>query len=747
MATLVDDIVVERGCEVALRQDAERWVPVAPGERSFLALVAEAQGVGSSAPRTFALVDLPRAIYARRTSAERSVPASATRAPTRPRRRSRSAALSGAPGQSFVLLSRCVDSLGSRPLVDPQVLPAARACEGPLEVRTTASASCPAQIRVGSTPLEAGRPATLASCAGGVPASYSVDAGSGRDPLRVIVGMVLAREAATPLQRRLHALAEDSSATGPAALADSRALYSARVTGGIWSFVPAEDADSELLSEARASAAAGELVLARGDRSLGAVAFTADERGAWSGRFPDAVFARAMREKFGSIGASLAPTVAEARAALAPLRVCIPGRYEARPSPIGTLSNRDACAPLRRVVTENEATLERDIARRRLWAERTLWRVSARGVDPIERSRTEPVVLRAAHTNTALSWVLSTGDRVGVEGDPRGLYVCHEEGCAPLDSSGQRSLESSGLYELRAATDEALARTAQATTLARWVVIDPLRDWTPVGLVTRNDLLPGPLWMQLARDDDETYAFERRVHSLDSRVAFTERSVVVRARARSEGEVESVLVSDIALLANDPRRAGAAARSALTVVLSRDERCPDARASDVRAQAIVDPNALAPGAVFYAFLAEDQGASRPLACLSRARFRVRPRRTIASVGPLVVGALGDPRLAWFSPWEQWGAVGAIVPALYARASMGPWISTEMSIAVVGGFAPGRGALDVVGPALVLDVRAAVLTIGAALFIPRLSSDRAPTVSFAPFVALDIGSIYELAGGR
>jgi hypothetical protein len=151
--------------------------------------------------------------------------------------------------------------------------------------------------------------------------------------------------------------------------------------------------------------------------------------------------------------------------------------------------------------------------------------------------------------------------------------------------------------------------------------------------------------------------------------------------------------------------------------------------------------------VFYAFLAQDQGPSRRLACLARVRFRVRPRRTLAAAGPLTVGVLGDPHLAWFSPWESWGAVGAIVPAIYARASVGAWLSTELSVAGVAGFAPGRGAIDVVGPALVFDVRAAVLTVGAALFVPRLSSDRGPAFSLAPFVALDVGSIYELAGGR
>lgn len=316
-----------------------------------------------------------------------------------------------------------------------------------------------------------------------------------------------------------------------------------------------------------------------------------------------------------------------------------------------------------------------------------------------------------------------------------------------MNESGQATLDESGLYELRAAPSLDLARTAQATTLARWTAIDVLHDWLPVGLVTSRETLPGPLWMQLARDDDETFAWERRTHTLSSRMVFSERSVAVYARARAEAGAESVLTSDVPVLSSDTRRAGAPSGSALTVVLSRDERCPDVRAMDARATATVEPDSLAPGSVFYAFLAQDHGPSRRLACVARARFRVRPRRTVAAVGPLTVGVLGDPRLAWFAPWENWGAVGAIVPAIYTRASAGPWFSTELSIAAVSGFAPSRGAIDVVGPALVIDVRAAVLTVGAAMFTPRLSTDRGPAFSLSPFVALDVGSIYELAGGR
>ncbi|MFO0561254.1 MAG: hypothetical protein U0269_24765 [Polyangiales bacterium] len=737
VATLVDDIVVEPRCEIALRQDAAQWVPVDPGARSFLALVAEAQGFAREQPRTFALVNLPHAIYARRIGA---APAAVRPDRERHGRRGRSAALAGAPGQSFVLLSRCVDTLGQRPSLEARVLPAARVCEGPLEVRATQSASCPAQLRVGAVELEANRDAQLAACAGGVSATYSIDAGSGRDPLRVIVGMVLARDAATPLQQHFRSLsASERAPTEP--------LFIARATAGLWGLAFNPRAERDLRAELRAAAAADELVFAQGDRALGTVILTGADEDESRARVPDAVFRAAMSAKYGPAGGSLSPTMREAREALSSLRVCLPGRYRARPSVIDRVSDRDACAPLARVLSADESALERDVAQRRLWAERTLWRVSVRGLEPIERERVEPVILRANEARPALGWVLSTGDRVGVEGDPRGLFLCRESGCAPLNESGQATLDESGLYELRAAPSLELARTAQATTLARWTAIDVLHDWVPVGLVTSRETLPGPLWMQLARDDDETFAWERRTHTLSSRVVFSERSVAVYARARAEASAESVLTSDVPVLASDTRRAGAPSGSALTVVLSRDERCPDVRAMDARAMATVEPDSLAPGSVFYAFLAQDQGPSRRLACVARARFRVRPRRTVAAVGPLTVGVLGDPRLAWFSPWENWGALGAIVPAIYTRASVGAWFSTELSVAAVSGFAPGRGAIDVVGPALVLDVRAAVLTVGAAMFVPRLSSDRAPVFSVAPFVALDVGSIYELAGGR
>lgn len=732
VATLVDDVVVEPGCEVALRQDSSRWTRVEPGPRSFVALVADVQGIARSEPRAFDLNELPHAVYARRV--ESAAPRTSAR-----RARGRAAALTDRAGQSFVLLSRCVDTLGQRPSIDARVLPAAHACEGPLEVRASAesAARCPAHIEAEGRAIAPS--AQLAACRDARPASYELTAGSGHDPLRIRIGTISARDAATPLQQHFRSLNSDSSTAVPIVLA--------RAPEGLWGLGFDPRTPAGLRAELRAAAAAEELIFARAERSLGAVILTGESEDESVARVPEAVFREAMARAYGDAGLSLAPTIREARAAMRDLRVCLPGRYSVRPSAMARVRESDACAPLARVMSEDTSALDRDIPVRRLWAERTLWRMSAHGADPLERARTESVALRASESPAALSWVLATGDRVGVEGDPRGLFLCGERGCEPLDDRGQQALAHAGLYELRAAPDRALASTAQATTLARWVVIDPLHDWLPTGLVTSRETLPGPLWLQLAHDDSETYAWERRTHSLASSIAWTERAVSVRARARSEGSAQTVLTRDVAVLTSDPRRAGAPSSSALTVVLSRDPRCPDLRASDARAQAVSEPDALPPSAVFYAFLAEDQGPDRPLACIARARFRVRPRRTVAAAGPVTVGVLGDPRLAWFSPWENWGAVGAVIPAIYTRASAGPWLSTELSLSAVAGFAPGRGAIDVVGPALVLDVRAAVLTLGVAMFAPRLSSDRAPQFNVSPFVAIDVGTIYELAGGR
>jgi hypothetical protein len=404
VATLVDDIVVEPRCEIALRQDAAQWLPVEPGARSFLALVAEAQGFARDQPRAFDLVDLPHAIYARRIGTT-------------------------TPGQSFVLLSRCVDTLGQRASLEARVLPAARICEGPLEVRATQSASCPAQLRVGTVRaieanrdaqlasctsevsttypidagsgldqlevrvgtvrvLEANRDAQLASCTGGVSATYSICAGSGRDPLTVLVGTVHARDAATPLQQHFRSLsASEGAPTEP--------LFIARATAGLWGLAFNPRADSALRAELRAAAAADELVFAQADRTLGTVILTGADEDESRARVPDMVFRAAMSAKYGPAGDSLAPTMREAREALSPLRMCLPGRYRARPSVIDRVSDRDACVPLARVLSPDERALERDIAQRRLWAERTLWRVSARGLESIERERVEPVILRA----------------------------------------------------------------------------------------------------------------------------------------------------------------------------------------------------------------------------------------------------------------------------------------------------------------------------------------------------------------
>jgi hypothetical protein len=730
--SLDQEIEVGEGC--AARLPGGDWRGLAPGWRSFLQLAAEAgqapRGGGWSREAVPYVLELARCGRSSPRGAEGLRCARIQR----------------------LNLSSCVRWLGVESVLLAEVAGSqdggARASL-PIRLRRRHEEVCRGEVRVGTTIL-AGDGRELVTDAGQpLEVSIGLTGGDASAP-RLLLGTISARVVRTELQRRF----DTARVRGEG---EASPLWTLRAPGGLWGLAPHESLGAVAVDELQVAADAGWLTLSRGDSSRGdssrgdssrgdssrgdssrgGIVFEGEGRSAL-GRVPDALFAEALAARFGEPGTALAPTASEAREALAQAKACLPGRYEA--------GSAQTCVDFLHTISSDLSALGRDSIERTLRLERTLWRVTARGPEARGPEATERARVGGVEGPALLPWVASVGDRIAIEGDARGLFVCDEQGCGSLAARATVALARPGLHELREAPDPERARTASARTLARWVVIDPWGGWAPVGLWGEADEGRAP-WAQVARDDEGTFAFERRVHAMTSRLSVSARSVAVWSRARAEGATTSVLSGDVGLIASDARAAGAPSASALVLVLSREESCPEASARAVRAGALIEPDALPPGSVFHVLLAQDRGPERPLACLATARLRVRPRRALAAAGPVVLGVLGDPRLAWLSPWDHGGALAVMVPAVYLRATAGPWLATELSLVGSMGFAPVRVAIDALGPAAVLDARAGVVTAGVAMFAPRWSSDRAPQFNISPFVSLDVGALYELAGGR
>jgi hypothetical protein len=634
-----------------------------------------------------------------------------------------------------ILLSGCIHTLRvsdvlrgevDRTAVESSDVPALRVTRVLDERSPSRPAYCPGAVWVGETRVDE-RHGSLVRVASG--SEVTIGAANDGPALRLRLGTLSAELRRTPLQERFRLLGQGGGE-------GARPLWTVRAADGLWGLAVHPDLPSDVREELRVAADARLVSLSVDGQDRGDVTFAGQAPS--MGRVPDRLFADALAARFGERGAALAPTASEAREALGRAKVCLPSRYDARAA--------RTCVDFIATISSDLAELRRDSIERTLWLERTLWRITARGPEAVMRAGVERARVGGVDDPSVLPWVVSVGDRVGVEGDARGLFVCDEQGCEGMGGRGSVALARAGLHELREAPSLEAARTASARTVGRWVVVDPWAGWIPVGLWPGPEVGSIP-WARVARDDERTFAFERRVHALVARVAVSARSVAVWSRGRAEGVTTSVLSGDVGVIASDARGAAAPSGSALVLVLSRDEPCPDGSARAVRERAVTEPESLPPGSVFHVLLAQDRGGDRPLACLATARMRVRPRRAIAAAGSTVFGALGDPRVAWLTPWDHGGAIAVMVPAMYLRTTAGPWFATELALVGSAGFAPGRGAADALGAAILLDARAGVVTAGVAMFAPRWSSDRAPQFNVSPFLSLDVGALYEMAGGR
>lgn len=494
-------------------------------------------------------------------------------------------------------------------------------------------------------------------------------------------------------------------------------------------------------------------------------------------RLPDAPIREHMQRVYGAAGASLAPSPADWRAIFADLALCMAPSYQgARPLSVGSLvPDPGACAALSglSILAQAEAAVPA-----RMCIRRGVQIMSAAGARHVPGEAPECFALPELGSGDAPPRrVAVAGDRVTVEG--QGLCVLLDN--EPLaEEGGEYVLSRSGLLEIRQAGGEGCA-SRQAVARARVPVIDPGREWHPVGLyagASEEQLrCPGEEgagvcpWRVLAHDESEVFAFVEARNELSFRLS-TSPTVAAALGASPDATVQ--LTQDVPMLAGVSGSFEGARESAIVAFASRDAACPDAEGvtyADVRARRPLDPDELGPDAEFTVHLLAVEGDDRPVSCLASARFRARPSRalgafTVSDFLGLELGLLGDTQLAVFISDPV--AIGLVLPIAWFRLTPGQrWISFDVAANLVGAVAfPGTGVNadgeEYPFPASVSRLGVSLswaVTLGWPDYLPRLLSIGGmlhgaaethagldnPIVSF--YVSLNLATLIDLAGGR
>jgi hypothetical protein len=590
------------------------------------------------------------------------------------------------------------------------------------------------------------------------------------------VGVFRPQRVVTPLAQHLRAVGLEADAPP----ADAPALLAARWDPGAPGLMlhPTEAAVGRdlLWPELRTASDAGFVWLAdaRGERAaqprvIAPVQLEAGGLGAL--RLPDGPVRDHMRATYGAAGDALAPDPSDWRSVWAGLAVCLTPSYRnARPVALGApVPDPTACASLAGLTVIGQAQAARP-ARVCLAHGRQI--VSSR--EPrYEPGEGEPECLPLpppGATEVGPRRVAVVGDRLRVEGD--GLCVTLDNRPLTAGEGGELVLDRSGLLEVRQSGGEGCTGRQ---ALARWrlPVIDPTREWHPVGLYAgateaQMQCAEGEgtcPWRALAHDEAEVFAYVRSRHELAFRLSS---SPAVAAALGADAPVQ--LTTEVPLLAGVRGRFEGPRESAVVAWPSRDAQCPDLPYGELRARPPLEVDALMPDAQYYVHLLAVDREDAPAQCLARAGFRVRPSRAVLSetvedfLG-LEVGLLGDTQLVFFGSTPL--AMGFSLPLVWFRLTPGQrWVSFDVGGNLVMAAAFPGSTQDAMGTTIDYPAQLSrlgvslswALTFGVPDYAPRLlsvggmlhgaaetHSIENPVVSF--FVGLNLATLIDLAGGR
>lgn len=494
-------------------------------------------------------------------------------------------------------------------------------------------------------------------------------------------------------------------------------------------------------------------------------------------RLPDAPVREHMQRRYGDAGNALAPTDGDWRAIFRDLAVCLAPSYrDARLLSVGSIvPENGACASLGGLTVLAQAAGEGGGGR--FCVRRGVQIMDARGARHEAGENPECFALPAPGSDEAPPYRMAVrGDRISVEGE--GLCVLLDN--HPLEATdGEYVLDRSGLLEVRQSGGEGCA-SRQAIARLRLPVIDPEREWHPVGvyagateeqLSCREGQGVCP-WRVLEHDESDAFAFVRSRHELAFRLSS---SPQVAAALSAGAQTPVQLTQDVPVVSGVSGQFEGARESAVVAYVSRDSSCPvgeDVTWGTVRARPPLDIDSLGPDATFYVHLMSVEREDRPVQCLARAAFHVRPSRAIASLTVaeflgLELGFLGDTQLALFI--NDPIAMGVVLPLVWFRLTPGQrWVSFDVGGNLVAAAAFPYDTTNATGGGVHYDAELSRLgvslswavTFGVPDYLPRFLSIGGmlhgaaethpapglnPIVSF--YVALNLSTLIDLAGGR
>ncbi len=742
--TLGTRVVTSAACEYALAADAS-WVTLHALDSDFAGIVDALSRESRSS-----LTERPTTIYAR----------------TRAQGAAGSRGGVGNGQLESIFLAACTETLLSeahgfslRVPVDTQ---------RPTITRVTDTASCgAAQISLVAVALPATTAAPLltrgpfnerlthaATELVLAPGSYAIYGLRTDDGVGYLLGRVATESSLTPLRQALDAAAEGQS----------EPWLRAQWTQGRMQLTAISDAlrQSEAWSELRTVAASDHAWLQRpskrrGERSggqplkLGKVVFDAAGSAIL---LPADDAARDMSERYGDAGRAMTPDLHEWRSMIDDMELCVAKRY--------ALPHHDRAAATAEVSAQC-------VAMARLLAPMTLQGGMDLGAGRVcVRDNLRIMAVSAAHagqglpetcvdlqresdvaTSAPVMPLVNTGSQLRYEGRrSQPLFACVNNQCQPLpEGDATLALQQQGLLEVRQADSLAHATSSQALTRARIGVINPDRQWHPVGVHTADAQHPDGPWHTLLHDTDHVFTYARRRQRVDFRLTVTP---TLAAAWNQRASANTQLTQDLPMLGGVEGTLEGAKHAALVTLITRGAACPEASAGEVAAQPAIDPEQLLPDQDFYVHLAHYIAPDQALRCMARAHFRVVDSRSLRATDQIRVGLLGDVQLMLFI--TRPAAIGLSLPLIYGfwRWGYGFGLDGSISLSSAITFDPSQisrtglmasAALwwgpDAIAPRL--------LSFGVALHAATGTHDDAPFGSV--YAGLNLSSLLDLAGGR
>lgn len=562
---------------------------------------------------------------------------------------------------------------------------------------------------------------------------------------QLLIGFVVAGSPFTPLQR----LFEDE--------VGAHAWFRADWSTGSLRFLPTQWMPVDAAAEAAVAAETGHLFIRPADEGDGAtrsLLANAGEIDRPALALDGDLVTHAMVDMYGPAAESLAPTLSDWRQITTPLLLCL-SRYERRsataptdaPSETLAATPPDAeCVPLAQVISMRAAGRElTNLVRISLvhyWR-----RLTAQRAHPLARSETE-VMQEELTDDEVVGEIFSVGDSMSVVGNSYELELCVDGDCDNF-GAGAITFERAGLVELRAGSESVPVARRQGLTLVRVVVVDPYLGWHPVGLIDggRDDQPP---WTRVAQDEDDVFAFNSREHALETHLSVSPLAVAVWARGAAAhprtGPIGAAIPVVASILAVEP----APETNALVLLPTRAEECPREPAAVARA-GLARPHDLFVDEMFSIHLAQYDGPEEPYRCIATARFRVRERRVVASAGLVRLVILGDPGVSVVLA-EPFALI-ATEPVLQTRVVLPGGFGLQCGLDVTLGVAFATGSLMHTGLAFdagaswgIDDMAPRLVMVG--VLVDLLAYDAVAQAPLAvPYVGLNFGSLFELAGGR